>query len=137
MKKTESELLAERAIHKNDHSWGLFRNSIMGLADLKYREKQFDVALRLYIQVCFIDLNGPRNIGGFEDDKRIKGFVKKEAFQAPAILNRVGLSATKLGLELDQVKLVFMECASEIQKELNLDYNLEIAWKKISRGAFS
>ena len=47
--------------------WGLYRNARFEMAELLRKETKLKHALQTYLEVCYLDLNGPNNIGGMND----------------------------------------------------------------------
>jgi ribosomal protein L40E len=66
-------------------NFGLFRNTRLRMAQQMKEEKKYKRALEFYLEVCYIDLNGPRNNQGLGPEmlKEFPNFDPREAFLAP------------------------------------------------------
>jgi hypothetical protein len=134
-------MMKERIEHANNHQWGLYRNTTLRMAEHLYRLKKYELSLRIYIEVLYIDVNGPNNAGKingryeFEVRENFKPFNPKDrgsAFVAPAIVKRVNLIRTsKHPMDNEQVKELFMHQCEQVYSSLELPLTPEEAWKKL------
>jgi len=122
--------------HAKNSDWGLFRNVEFERAEIVYKRKQFKNALFFYLLICYLDLNGPNNLGGLKDDPSIlriyKPFDPKTGFTAPFIINRIKIIANKLGMTIEDIKKDFFH--KDIQrtyKDLKLPLSPEDVWEKL------
>lgn len=111
--------------------WGLYRNTRLSMAAvLEQEEKDLD-ALNTYLEVCYLDLNGPRNIGGLHDPD-CPPFSVDEAFVAPAIEGKVTELLARLRLDEFQAQRAFTERAQRVHRNLRLPVSPEEAWRTLS-----
>lgn len=98
--------------------WGLYRNNKLDMAKLLQKEGKNKQALSLFLEICYLDLNGCRNIGivnGKPMSKQecetigAKDFDSSIAFLAPGIISMLKDEIKNLGLTMNQVKQMFIE----------------------------
>ena len=94
-------------------------------------------ALKYYIEVCYLDLNGPENTGGIKDaDLRaslnIRDFNIEGADLAPAVIDKILEIIIGLKLDEKQVLQQFMQVAERNHINLKLPLSPEKAWKRFS-----
>jgi DNA-directed RNA polymerase subunit RPC12/RpoP len=53
--------------YASQQNWGLFRNAKFQMAEILRKESRLEQALATYLEVCYIDLNGPSNMSGVTD----------------------------------------------------------------------
>lgn len=90
--------------------WGLYRNTKLNMAELLRMEGRLKDALNLYLEICYIDLNGPRNTGGYSNLDILRKyplFSPEQAFLAPGVLVRIISLKKKLKLDLSKTKEYF------------------------------
>ncbi len=130
-----SLLNKELLTHATNGDWGLYRNSKLGMADILRKEGKLEQALSFYLEICFIDLNGPSNVGGLKGSpdllEKYPPFREDEAFLAPGIIGYISRIIKNLQLDVDQVKAIYMEVAQREYKNLSLPIAPEIAWQTI------
>lgn len=117
--------------HARKGDWGLYRNTRFSMAELLRREKKDRLALDTYIEVSYLDANGPRNMGGVFDPQIVREyppFSRDMAFQAPAIVHQIQELSESLGMSENDLKQVFMEVAERIRKDMKLPTSIEQAW---------
>ena len=93
-------------------------------------------ALRIYLEVCFLDLNDANNVGGYVNDpellKQFPPFDPKRGFLAPAVVERIQRIIQKLALKRKDVRALFFE-NERIQRDLRLPLSVNAAWKKLEK----
>lgn len=117
--------------------WGLYRNTIFSMAEILRKESKLDRALELYLEVCYLDLNGPRNCSGSSPEllKRFPPFDPKNptALTAPGVAKRILRLSKTNNLEIDDVKTVFVNHNRNVEKDLKLPLSATKAWKKLEK----
>lgn len=116
--------------------WGLYRNTRFQMAEILRGEMKLKDALRTYLEVCYLDLNGGRNIGGMNDPELLKEFPPfdpKEAFLAPGIIDLIQMIMRKLNMASEDVKQIFIEHNSRIGKNLRLPLTPEQCWTSLEK----
>ncbi len=124
--------------HIKEGDFGLFRNSRLGTALLldeegKTDEKKLTEALATYLELCYIDLNGPRNSTKLwrETDRQYKNFEPSEGDLAIGIVSAANLIIERLTLTKSEVKMLFHEHNSRHLAGLNLPLSIEEAWSQL------
>lgn len=121
-----------------DFKWGLYRNARLGMGDILKKKEELSEALDTYLEVCFIDLNGPNNCGTKDPEllKMYPPFNPESAFLAPGVLGYIDKLADKLQLEPNDLKARFINRASSVGRELKLPILPNKAWGKLSCEMF-
>ncbi len=120
--------------HAKRGDWGLYRNTRFSMAELLRREKRNRPALETYLEVSYLDANGPRNMGGVFDPeitRKYPPFSPDKAFQAPAIVHHIQQLSESLGMSESELKAVFMEVAERTRKNIKLPVSPEQAWNDL------
>jgi len=94
-------------------------------------------ALKYYLEVCYLDLNGPQNTGGIDDPQlraslNVQDFTIEDAFLAPAVINKILEIILGLKLDENQVRQEFIQMAERNSANLKLHISPETAWIKLS-----
>ena len=117
--------------------WGLYRNTRFQMAEILRGEMKLKDALRTYLEVCYLDLNGVRNVGGMNDPELLKEFPpfdpKESAFLAPGVIDLIKRIVLKLNSSKDEVKQIFIEHNSRSEKSLRLPISTEQAWSSLEK----
>ena len=118
--------------------FGLWRNTRLDIASLldeegKKDENKLREALATYLEVCYIDLNGPRNSTklGRELDKRYENFEPLESDLAIGIVRMANLIIERLSLTRSEVKILFQEHNKRYLSGLNLPLSIDQAWNRL------
>jgi DNA-directed RNA polymerase subunit RPC12/RpoP len=116
--------------------WGFYTNTRFEMAELLEREQKLDHALGTYLEVGYLDLNGPMNMGGTSPRLRdqFPPFEAERAYLAPAIAQRVQSISEELGLELAEVESRFIEAADRTHESLRVPVSPTEAWKALASG---
>lgn len=125
-------------IARND--WGLFRNTKFEMAEILRKEARPINALKTYLEVCYLDLNGPNNIGGIDDPELLKEFPpwdpKHLAFLAPGVVGSAAVIIEGTGATQDDVEAAFMRRAAKLEEALRLPVSPSKAWAKLKKELF-
>ena len=123
--------------HAKNGDWGLYRNSRFQMAEILRSEMKFKDALKTYLEVCYLDLNGVNNTGGMSDPELLKEFPpfnpKDFAFLAPGVIDLIKRIVLKLNLNKDEVKQIFIKHNSQSEKSLRLPVSTEEAWLSLDK----
>lgn len=123
--------------HAQCGDWGLYRNSRLQMAEILRKEMKLEHALQTYLEVCYIDLNGPNNTSGINDLELLKEFPpfnpRQFASLAPGIIDLVKRTAVKLSFDKNKIKTIFIEHNSRIEKSLRLPVSTENAWQSLEK----
>ena len=79
--------------------WGLYRNTRHRMAKLLLRENKQKQALGMFIEVSYLDANGPVNCGVLDAEflSKFPPFNPKLGIQAPHVLSDIAIISVKLG----------------------------------------
>lgn len=124
--------------HFNNLDMGLFRNTILSKADILKASGNSQNAMTLYLELLYIDLNGPNNCGGLKNDS---DFLRDyppfnpndsgSAFIAPGIINYIKTINKDLNLSEEEIKHVFFEHNLKVEKARELPLPVQDAWKRL------
>lgn len=117
--------------------WGLYRNTRFQMAEILRKENKLRDALRAYLGVCYLDLNGATNMMTDEsgnvisDPKFNKPFDQELAFLAPGVIDRIQKITKKLELEKEEVKKIYSDFSDRLQKSTRAPVTPEDCWSKL------
>lgn len=116
-------------------NWGLYRNIRFEMAEFLKKEGKSSNALELYLEVLYLDQNGPENREFVKDNlellREFPPFDIKMAFIASGIVDRVRILAKELKITLSQIKENFIKHNQLIYENLKLPLNPEKTWEKL------
>ncbi|MEY4440447.1 MAG: hypothetical protein RLY49_73 [Candidatus Parcubacteria bacterium] len=120
--------------HMKNQDWGLYRNTKFNMAELLEKEGRIDGALNMYLAVCYLDLNGPNNRGGFDDPDILKDFPPFDprdgnAFLAPGVISRIMKIIKKSGISIDDLSKRFFDYNTRFEKPMRLPVSVGEAWQ--------
>jgi len=127
----------EMAQHRADKNWGLYRNSILDIAQSLQTQGDEKTALTAYMEVSYLDLNGPRNCCGVDDPVLLAEyppFEPSDAILSPGIVWEVAEGRRVLGLTEAQLRETFIAAARTLHAELKLPVSPENAWTLLKRA---
>ena len=122
--------------HAKNGDWGLFRNTRLSMGSVLEYDNKIKEALQTYLEVCYIDINGPRNLGGCHDPELLKKFLPfsaEEAFLAPAVVTKILELLAILHFDYENVKTVFMEVAGKLYVNLKLPVSPVQGWNQFEK----
>jgi hypothetical protein len=118
----------------SEFQWGLYRNARLGMGDVLKKQGKLSESLDTYLEVCFIDLNGPNNCGTKDPEllKMFPPFDPKSAFLAPGVLRYIEKLCNDLQVKPEDLESRFISLASTVGRELKLPIAPDEAWKAVS-----
>ena len=121
--------------HAKNGDWGLYRNSKMSIAKLFFKAKNYEAAFKEYLEVQFLDLNGPNNAIKMNGVplKGCPAFTPDAAFIAPGIVYEIERIVNKLNLDIASIEDEFLSYSEILRRELNLPLTAEAAWNKLKK----
>jgi len=132
--------------HSAKLNFGFFRNTKLAMAEILRKEARLREALEVYLEISYLDLNGPNNLGGLirnarADSKLLREFPpwnpdKSIASLAPGILSRTEQIIAKTKLTPAMVEDVFSKRASVLYGSLHLPLSPSDAWPRIAQALF-
>jgi uncharacterized Zn finger protein (UPF0148 family) len=117
--------------------WGLYRNTRLSMAAVLEETGKLEAALRHYLEVCYLDLNGPQNRGQVVTSGNSTvapgcDFSLEDAFLAPAVVDKIMEIILALKLDEHRVRDDFMHFAEPEMRGLRLPITPKIAWDKLA-----
>lgn len=102
------------------------------MGDILKKESKNLTALDTYLEVCFIDLNGPNNCGTKDPEllKDYPPFDPSRAFIAPRVIGYIFTLLEKSNFSLDDAKIRFFEVTERTKNDLRLPLDVKSAWEK-------
>lgn len=117
---------------RND--WGLYTNVIGKQAELSKLMGNNKEALMFYLTICYLDMNGPNNLGEMGRTPGIKRFDPQDW---PLIVEPIIKINKSLNLSEEEIKKLFFDYNKMIQDSLKLPVSLKKAWDRIEKEAFN
>ena len=122
-------------------NWGFFRNTKFAMAEILKKENRLSAALAGYLEVCYIDLNGPNNIGGITDGELLGEYPPwnpqvATAELAPGLVDRLMRVIEKAAMNQTAVEKLYCEKASVLHASLRLPLSPADAWPQIRDALF-
>jgi hypothetical protein len=104
------------------------------MGDILRKEGRFLDSLTTYLEVCYLDLNGPNNTSPDPVMRRLcPSFDPKVGDLAPGVVGYIVTMLDRLHLSSDDAKSTFHTIGEKLQAALNLPVSPERAWRKLQR----
>ena len=134
--KSGKGLLGQMVKDARDHNWGLYRCDRLELAMLHKQKKEYFEALLVFLEVFYLDINGPQNVSHMFDPELDKGKKPKEwnpkrRFIAPAVIYYCQLMIKRTKTPFERVKSIFLNIMLAHFENLSLPISPEQAWVEI------
>jgi hypothetical protein len=118
-------------------NWGLYRNILLDMTDVLIIEQRYSQALKKYLEICYIDLNGPNNLSGNFDPEIMRIFPQwtPGAFPnmlAPKVIEQISELITHCGFSDGEVEAMYLEVANQNQQNLHLPLSPAEAWPELN-----
>jgi hypothetical protein len=130
-------LLNEDSIaHGAAGNWGLYRNTRFRMGESLREERRLKEALLMYLEVCYLDLDGPQNLGGVANRPDLAAefppFDAKgaDASLAPGVVRRCRNLVRALQLTPDELRDYFHKVAEPHHRNLRLPVDPPSAWRR-------
>jgi hypothetical protein len=105
------------------------------MGELLRVEGRLRMALLMYLEVCYLDLDGPQNRGGIENYPELAPkfplFDPKNAVLAPGLLKRCRKLADTLHLTPDDLRDCLQRAAEPHYRNLRLPVDPQSAWRRL------
>ena len=118
--------------------FGLWRNTRLDIASLldeegKKDENKLREALATYLEVCYIDLNGPQNSTKLlqELGEGSNSFEPREGDLAIGLVRMANFIIEQLSLSRSEVKVLFQEHNKRYLSGLKLPLSIDKAWNQL------
>lgn len=118
--------------------WGFARNFRLGMAKNLEKRKSYELSLRMYFHVCYLDLNGPNNRGGMEFNnlEKYPYFKPKNAILAPGVIKRMKKLINKLKFTDEDCRKEFIEVNKPIFEGSPTPLSPEKTYSKLKKELF-
>jgi predicted RNA-binding Zn-ribbon protein involved in translation (DUF1610 family) len=116
--------------------WGLYRNARVTMGDILRREMKVQQALETYLEVCYIDLNGPNNTGGIRDAALLRQyppFRASEGMVFPGIIDYIQRINNKLKLSVAEIEKIYIGHNQKVYTARRLPVSPEKSWPKLAK----
>jgi predicted amino acid-binding ACT domain protein len=121
--------------YAQNKQWGLYRNNRLEMAEHLRGKMKLKQALTIYLEVCFLDTNGPNNysgIGDVNDAEILKEFPRFDpsfcSELSSGIVDIINMIIKELGLNIEEVKKTFMEHNFRIAKSFKTPLLPKQSW---------
>jgi hypothetical protein len=125
--------------HLKNGEMGLYRNVKLDMAQILKKEGKLKEALKAYLGICYLDLNGPIN-DVVKDEQgniiEINLFNPDFGDLAPGIIKEIKRIVEQEGLEKNKVKEIYFEFNSKIKKSTKAPLDLDDCFKKTEKEIF-
>jgi hypothetical protein len=125
----------QQYLHASAWDYGLYRNDRFEIAEFHRAAGRIRKALLIYCEVCYIDLNGPNNVGSLRKwPDLLKGhppFKPEPQGLAPGVVERLAKIASFIRLDIPQIEKMFVEIAHRIQNEIGTPLTPNEAWTQL------
>jgi len=100
--------------HASEGNWGLSRNTYLMMAEFLTRRWKLKDALKFYLYVCVLDLNGAQNRAGMSSEiaREFPVFDLTMSALAPVVVEQVRAIGERLKLSSEDLRALFLERAS-------------------------
>ncbi|MDP3478202.1 MAG: hypothetical protein Q8R88_00420 [Desulfoprunum sp.] len=124
--------------HAQKFQWGFYRNARLAMGDILKKESKDLEALDTYMEVCYLDVNGPNNCCTRDPEilRDYPPFDPKMAFVAPGVIGYIDNIIGNYRLTQEQVEQRFIKVAERIHKSLKLPVVPERAWKILKKEIY-
>ncbi len=120
-----------------EQDWPRYRDTRHAMAQLLSREKKHEHALVTFLEVCYLDINGPINV----KDNRWRGvsepigpWTPKFGHLNSRVVERLAKIAHVENFALENMHAQFMKRAGDVKQALHLPVPLGSAWEKLSNA---
>lgn len=122
-------------LHARDGNWLLYRNARYGMAELRRKQARLRESLDLYLEVWYLDLNGPHDCWGVIGARRVyetAPFAPDHGLTTPSVARWVNRVCVRLDLDKPQIEHLFNDIAMRAYRQLNLPLTPNDAWKSVA-----
>lgn len=113
--------------------WSAYRSEKLKTAETLGALRDNFRAFLLYLEICYLDLNGPTNRGtfGFKLSAEFPIWDLQFAWLAPAVVSRLRVLSKELGYSLSEVETEFIRIATSYHQNTGLPVSPVSAWKSL------
>lgn len=124
--------------YAQNFQWGFYRNARLSMGDILKKESKEIQALDAYLEVCYLDVNGPRNCGTRDPEilREFPPFDPKTAMVTSGVIGYIDKIIANHRITQGQVEQRFIKLANRIGESLNLPVDPESAWQILKREIY-
>ena len=120
---------------------GLYRCDRFNLVMLHKQKKEYFDALLVFLEVFYLDINGPQNVGHMFDPELDKGKKPKEwnpkhIFITPAVIHCCQLMMKRTKTTVESTMQIFTQMVQSRFENLGLPITPEEAWGKLIQSQY-
>jgi hypothetical protein len=122
--------------HARLGNWGLYRNVRLDMADYLRTSGRKLQALLTFLEVSYIDSNGPNNLHGRVDPEILRQsppFDPSIAVQAPRVVGEIYVHSQELGMSNAILKARYIKVASSFHKFIKTPVDPEDGWNEFQK----
>lgn len=127
-----NEKSMELAKYRN---WGLYRNLRLTMAQHLITEQRDAAAMQMFLEVCYLDLNGPTNRGDMDPDPELESMFPtwdpERGMEPDYAASGAADLANSASLGIDDIREKFYETARKLNASLKLPVSPEDAWSEL------
>ena len=122
----------------SNRQWGLYRNNKLDMAKLLQKENRHKQAIDTFFEICYLDLNGCRNMPQGLSQKdlkelKISDFDPKTAFLAPGIISMLKDSIEASSMKKTNLKKQFIDISNKTKPIKDMPVSADTAWKTLEK----
>lgn len=128
-------LKKELNLLNQNNNFASYTIKMLYMGDLVKKEGNLLEALKIYLEVCYLDLNGPNNRGEISPEllEEFPVFDATLGLLAPAIIGYIKKISKKLNISIDELKNLFFNNSFDLKPIFNLPISKDRAWIKIKK----
>lgn len=119
----------------NNRDWGLYTSVRQTMAEHLVAEGKESAALDMFLEACYLDLNGPTNRGDPIPDPDLERMFPlwdpERAFEPTYSASAAATLAERLSLDAEMVSERFRERATRLQEAMKIPVSPERAWSQL------
>ena len=120
--------------HAKLGNWGLYRNVRLDMADYLHKSRRTLQALLTFLEVSYLDANGPTNLHGRVDPEILREsppFDPSIAIQAPLVEGEIYVHSQELRMSNAVLKARYIKVASSFHKFIKTPVDPEDGWYEL------
>lgn len=127
--------------HYKNKDWGLYRCVRYEIGILLKRENKFKEGLFSFLEVAYIDLNGPNNMGGNYSQECLKLYPEfapeNSGDLPPGMLGELYGMINKLQIDKEEVKELFLQHNINVYSYLGMPLKPEECWPVVEKAIWN
>lgn len=128
------QLRRSLTLHVRDGNWLLYRNARFEMAELRRRQARLKEALQIYLEVWYLDLNGPHDCWGMMGQRRVyesAPWHPADGLTTPVVARWTHRLAAHAHWDMEVVERNFRQIAERSFRQLGLPLSPAEAWRTL------